>query len=167
MSVAAIISTIGTRQFHWRFEDDGTVSLAGEQIPVEVTKISPNGVSILFKGKSYFVMVTKNDLKYDVIINGNFIRVSTEDSTKQLASKALGGTRRTTPGTEVRSPMPGMVVRCEVQEGTKVKPGDGLLILEAMKMENEIRANTGGVIKRMLVKERQVVEKGEMLLTIA
>ena len=112
-------------------------------------------------------MVTKNDLNYDIIINGNFIRVCTEDSTKQLASKVLGGTRRTATGPEGRSPMPGMVVRCEVQEGTKVKPGDGLLILEAMKMENEIRANTGGVIKRMLVKERQVVEKGELLLTIA
>ncbi len=167
MSVAAIISTIGTRQYHWRFDDDGTMSLAGEEIPVEVTKISPNGVSILFKGKSYFVVVTKNDLKYDVIINGNFFRVSTEDSTKQLASKVLGGTRRTASDTEVRAPMPGMVVRCEVQEGTKVKPGDGLLILEAMKMENEIRASRGGVIKRMLVKERQVVEKGELLLTIA
>ena len=167
MSVAAIISTIGTRQFHWRFDDDGTVSLAGEKIPVEVTRISPNGVTILFKGKSYFVMVTKNDLKYDVIINGNLIRVGTEDSTKQLASKVLGGTKRTASDTEVRSPMPGLVVRCEVEEGTKVKPGDGLLILEAMKMENEIRAGTTGVVKRMLVKERQVVEKGELLLTIA
>jgi biotin carboxyl carrier protein len=167
MSVAAIISTIGTRQFHWRFDDDGTVSLAGEKIAVEVTRISPNGVSILFKGKSYFVMVTKNDLKYDVLINGNLVSVSTEDSTKQLASKVLGVTRRIAADTEVRSPMPGMVVRCEVQEGTKVKPGDGLLILEAMKMENEIRANIGGVIKRMLVKERQIVEKGELLLTIS
>ncbi len=167
MSVAAIISTIGTRQFHWRFDDDGTVSLAGEKIPVEVTIISPNGVSILFKGKSYFVVVTKNDLKYDIIINGNSIRVSTEDSTKQLASKALRGTKRIASDTEVRSPMPGMVVRCEVQEGSEVKPGDGLFILEAMKMENEIRANTGGVIKKMLVKERQVVEKGELLLTIS
>ena len=167
MSMATIISTIGTRQFQWRFDDDGTVSLAGEKIQVEVTRISPNGVSILFKGKSYLVMVTKNDLKYDIIINGNLICVSTEDSTKQLASKVLGVTKRIAANTEVRSPMPGMVVRCEVQEGTKVKPGDGLLILEAMKMENEIRASTGGVIKRMLVKDRQVVEKGELLLIIS
>lgn len=167
MSSAAIISTVGTRQFHWRFDDDGTVSLAGEKITVEVTRICPNGVSIFFRGKSYFVMVTKNDFKYDVIINGNFISVNTEDSTKQLASKVLGGKGRIASDTEVRSPMPGMVVRCEVQEGTRVNPGDGLLILEAMKMENEIRANTGGVIKRMVVKERQVVEKGELLLTIA
>jgi biotin carboxyl carrier protein len=167
MSVAAIISTIGNKQFHWRFDDDGTVSLAGEKIPVDVTKISPNGVSILFRGRSYFIMITRNDLKYDVIVNGNIIRVGTEDSTKQLASKVLGGKNRTASDTEVRSPMPGMVVRCEVQEGTTVTPGDGLLILEAMKMENEIRASTGGVIKKMLVKEKQVVEKGELLLTIA
>ena len=167
MSANAIISTVGTKQFHWRFEDDGTVSLNGEKIEAEVTKISPHGVAIFFKGKSYFVTVTKNDLKYDVLVNGNLIRITTEDSRKQLAAKVLGGTKRSVTDTEVRSPMPGMVIRCEVQEGADIKPGDGLLILEAMKMENEIRANVGGVIKRLFVKERQIVEKGELLLTIS
>jgi len=166
MSSSAIISTVGTKQFHWRFEDDGTISLGGEKLPVEIVRISPNGVSVLFKGRSYFITVTKNDFKYDVIINGNIIRVSTEDSTRQFASKVFSGTKRGTSGIEVRSPMPGMVTRCEVQEGTRVNPGDGLIILEAMKMENELRATTAGVVKRMLVKEKQVVEKGELLLTI-
>ena len=62
--------------------------------------------------------------------------------------------------------MPGMVVRCEVKEGTTIAAGDGLLILEAMKMENEIRATRNGTVKRILVQDRQVVDKGDLLLTI-
>jgi pyruvate carboxylase subunit B len=62
--------------------------------------------------------------------------------------------------------MPGMVVRCEVSEGTIVAAGDGLLILEAMKMENEIRAARNGTVKKLLVRDRQVVDKGELLLII-
>ena len=62
--------------------------------------------------------------------------------------------------------MPGMVVRCEVREGTIIEAGDGLLILEAMKMENEIRATRNGTVKKILVRDRQVVDKGELLLII-
>ena len=167
MSASEIIAKVGTKEYRWRFEDDGSVFLDGKKISAEVKKIFPNGASILFQGKSYFVTITKNDLMYDVIINGNIIKVCAEDSTKQLASKVLGTTIRKTGDLEVRSPMPGMVLRSEVREGDKVNPGDGLIILEAMKMENEIRATAGGVIKRIVVKERQVVEKGELLLTIA
>ena len=62
--------------------------------------------------------------------------------------------------------MPGMVVRCEVREGAIIAAGDGLLILEAMKMENEIRAARNGTVKKLLVRDRQVVDKGELLLII-
>ena len=62
--------------------------------------------------------------------------------------------------------MPGMVVRCEVKEGATIAAGDGLLILEAMKMENEIRATRNGTIKKILVQDRQVVDKGELLITM-
>ena len=62
--------------------------------------------------------------------------------------------------------MPGMVVRCEVKEGERVEAGDGLLVLEAMKMENEIRATKEGIIKKVHVVDRQVVNKGELLFLI-
>lgn len=62
--------------------------------------------------------------------------------------------------------MPGMVVRCEVEEGTVISAGDGLLILEAMKMENEIRATKHGTVKKILVRDKQIVDKGELLLII-
>jgi len=66
----------------------------------------------------------------------------------------------------VRAPMPGMVLRVEVESGQKVASGSGLLVLEAMKMENEIRAGSAGVIKQIFVRPGQAVEKGADLLEI-
>jgi biotin carboxyl carrier protein len=164
--MAAIISTIGGKQFEWRFDDDGSVFLAGQKVAVEVQRISKHGLSILFDGKSYHAVVNRNDLKYDVLISGNSYAVASEDSTKRFVSQLLSGSRHRSSIMEVRSPMPGMVVRCEVREGSPVKVGDGLFILEAMKMENEIRANNEGVVKKIHVADRQVVEKGELLMII-
>lgn len=166
MTMPGIVSTIGPKQFDWRFEDDGSVYLEGKKISAEVQRLSRQGVFILLGGKAYHVLATKRDLEYDILINGKSIAVSTEESTRQQASRFLGQAKHHASVTEVRSPMPGMVVRSEVQEGTAVRVGDGLLILEAMKMENEIRAAKEGVVKRILVAERQVVEKGELLLII-
>lgn len=67
----------------------------------------------------------------------------------------------------VRAPMPGLVLRVEVSPGQKVAPGTGLVVLEAMKMENEIRAPRGGVVRRVLVEAGEAVEKGAQLVELA
>jgi len=64
------------------------------------------------------------------------------------------------------TPMPGLVLRLEVDEGQSVTPGMGLVVLEAMKMENEIRAQSAGTVRRIHVKTGQAVEKGTPLLEI-
>ncbi len=60
--------------------------------------------------------------------------------------------------------MPGLVVKVEVEPGQKINKGDGLLIVEAMKMENEIKAQSPGVIKEIKVKPGQPVEKNQILV---
>jgi biotin carboxyl carrier protein len=64
------------------------------------------------------------------------------------------------------SPMPGEVLRILVAEGQQVKPGDGLIVLEAMKMEQTIKATIQGVVRAVLVKPAQVVAPGQMLVEI-
>jgi pyruvate carboxylase subunit B len=63
--------------------------------------------------------------------------------------------------------MPGLVLRLEVETGQRIEAGAGLLVLEAMKMENEIRAPVGGVVERIQVGAGQAVEKGAVLIEIA
>jgi pyruvate carboxylase subunit B len=67
----------------------------------------------------------------------------------------------------VRAPMPGLVLRVEVEVGQAVAPGSGLVVLEAMKMENEIRAPGPGRVKAVLVKAGETVEKGSPLVEVS
>jgi biotin carboxyl carrier protein len=60
--------------------------------------------------------------------------------------------------------MPGLIVRVSVAEGEDVRPGQGLVVMEAMKMENELRATAAGRVKRVVVAPGSAVEKGAMLL---
>jgi biotin carboxyl carrier protein len=69
-------------------------------------------------------------------------------------------------GDEVVAPMPGKVLQLKVKEGDSVKEGDALLILEAMKMENEIVANASGNIKKVNVAANDMVDTGAVLLVI-
>ena len=69
--------------------------------------------------------------------------------------------------TEIKAPMPGLVLSIHVQEGDSVKEGDKLLILEAMKMENSMLIHSDAVIKKILVKSGQAVEKNQVLIELA
>ncbi len=67
----------------------------------------------------------------------------------------------------VTAPMPGMIVRVHVQPGDSVTQGQGVISMEAMKMENELRATTAGIVKAVLVQPGQAVEKGAVLVELA
>jgi biotin carboxyl carrier protein len=164
--MATVISNTGDKQFKWSFAKDGSISLDGKGIQADIQKISPGRYSLLLNSKSFHAIVTRNDFIYTVLINGNYYRVEIETSTRKVIGLRTGVAQKNHSKVEVRSPMPGMVVRCEVKEGTIIAAGDGLLILEAMKMENEIRATTNGRVMKLLVHDRQVVDKGELLLII-
>ena len=89
-----------------------------------------------------------------------------DDRTKQI--QALTGQRRNVPdGGVIRAPMPGLVVRVEVGVGDRVTAGTGLVVVEAMKMENELRAQRPGVVATIHIEVGQAVEKGMPLVTLA
>ena len=75
------------------------------------------------------------------------------------ASKAIGDSEA------VRAPMPGTILDVFVKPGAKVKEGDIILVLEAMKMENDILASSEGVIKQVLVEKNSAVSTGDVLVT--
>lgn len=79
--------------------------------------------------------------------------------------RALSGasTKPAGPG-HLAAPMPGLIVRVNVKEGELVRAGQGLVVMEAMKMENELRATSAGVVHRVLVSAGDAVEKGALLL---
>ena len=64
----------------------------------------------------------------------------------------------------IRAPMPGLVTRIEVAAGDSVRAGQGVVVIEAMKMENELRADADGIVEQVLVAPGQAVEKGAVLV---
>ena len=81
--------------------------------------------------------------------------------------RSLGGAARAAGGGgALKAPMPGLVVRLTVAEGDRVAAGQGLVVLEAMKMENELKAQAAGVVRAVRVSVGQAVEKGAVLLEL-
>ncbi len=105
-----------------------------------------NGYRVTYRGHKYFVEVESEQ--------GRRLRnlFKVESKTRRRA--------------EVRSPMPGLIVAMEVEEGQPVKVGDPLFIMEAMKMENEIRADRNGVVKKILRAVNDSVEKDAVVMLI-
>ena len=84
----------------------------------------------------------------------------------QVRDKEIRTTRRVAGDGRVKAPIPGLVARLNVEQGQVVEPGESLLVLEAMKMENDIRAPRGGTVRQISVKPGQTVTLNEPLLEI-
>ena len=164
--VTRTVTHIGGRKYNWSVGDNGALEPEGKELDVDIQFISPHRVSVLINGRSFYAVVDSNGLKFDVLMAGRLYQAEVESPTKLIEKQLRGSPASRPTELEVRSPMPGMVVRCEVTAGTTIKIGDGLLVLEAMKMENEIRSTINGVVKKILVTDKQVVDKGELLLVI-
>ena len=97
---------------------------------------------------------------------GERVEVAVQDERSRGSKPAREQDQRAADGT-VRAPMPGLVVRIEVAEGQQVDAGAGLVVVEAMKMENELRAPRSGTVQTVHVAVGQPVEKGASLVTLA
>lgn len=102
-----------------------------------------------------------------VTSQGERLEVRAEDERARHIRSLLGSRGGAPRAGAVRAPMPGLVVRLMVAQGDTVAAGQGLLALEAMKMENEIRAPAAGVVIGVSVQPGQAVEKGQVLLELA
>jgi acetyl/propionyl-CoA carboxylase alpha subunit len=101
---------------------------------------------------------------YDVSIDGHRFTVEALDERARVIRELSGAGRKVVAPAHLMAPMPGLIIRVNVKEGDQVRPGQGLVVMEAMKMENELRATASAVVKRVAVTTGSAVEKGAMLL---
>jgi biotin carboxyl carrier protein len=104
--------------------------------------------------------------RYTLWLDGFRYEVEALDE-RTRAIRALAGVGKEASGpAPLIAPMPGMIVRISVAVGDSVQAGQGLIVMEAMKMENELRAATAGTVKAILAREGTAVEKGALLLEL-
>ncbi len=137
------------------------VTVDGRPIAVDAVEIAPNIFSILFAGQSFEISVTSPGGKLKLQAGAQ------EFNAEVIDPRAWSGRRHghveAKGRQQIVAPMPGKVVRLLVQAGDRVEAGQGLLVVEAMKMQNEIRSPKSGAVERILVQEGQPVNAGQVL----
>jgi len=154
----------------YNFETDkkgDDLFIGGEKVTADLKQISASALHIINKLKSYnaeVVSFSSSEKTAVIKVNNNLYTVKAKDQfdllLDQLGLSALNGTKVS----EMKAPMPGMVLKVFVNEGTEVKKGDNLFVLEAMKMENIIKAPADVVIKSVKIKPGDKVEKNQILM---
>ncbi len=156
--------TVNGKELTVRLGPDGAVSLDGEEQTHEVERISSTEFSVIIGTRQVRVIASADDEGFDVIAGDFRGRVSVESERGRLLRRYARSTGESSARLEVHAPMPAMVVKLEVKVGDEVRAGQPLIVLEAMKMENEILASGAGRVKAIYAAAGKAVEKGELLL---
>ncbi len=160
------VATVDGQAFRVGLAEDGRVTLGGEAVEVDLQSIDGGfHYSLLVGAASHEVFVERCEDVCTVTIDGQRFKVEIEDERARRAGARRAAVEEA-GGSEVVSPMPGVVVAVLVEAGQEVRAGEGLLILEAMKMENEIRAPRSGVVEAVEVAAGQRVSQDDVLVRI-
>ncbi len=122
--------------------------------------------SLLIDNHSWEVLVERNGDEYRVLIDGELHVVDVQDERTRKLAKVEAKSSGSPGEVAVKAPMPGLVLNITVNVGDPVAAKQGILILEAMKMQNELRAPRAGVVKEIRVKEGEAVNQGQALMII-
>lgn len=141
------------------------VILDGNEVNADAALVAPGCVSVLLDGQAFEVHVTPS---FD---GGMKVQLGPHEFTADIENpRAWKGRRHASLQAEGRqqmvAPMPGKVIRLLVRAGQEVEAGQGIVVVEAMKMQNEIRSPKTGKVERLHVKEGQNVNAGEVLAWI-
>ncbi|MBA3647360.1 MAG: acetyl-CoA carboxylase biotin carboxyl carrier protein subunit [Chitinophagales bacterium] len=148
---------------------DNRILIDGKENSWDIIAIDNRRFHILKDNQSFTTEIIKADYEkkvFEIKVNGNHYTVAVKDRFDELLQK-LGMENSASPKINViRAPMPGLVLRIMVEAGQELKPGESILLLEAMKMENVIKSPGEGKIKAIKIKESDAVEKNQVLIEL-
>ena len=138
------------------------ILLDGNPVEADAIQISPQTLSVLLNGQSFEIHVAPtSDGKLKLQTGSHEFIAAVQDPRAWRGRKQ--GTLEAEGRQQITAPMPGKVIRLLVNAGEKIEAAQGLLVIEAMKMQNEIRSPKSGKVERLIVKEGQNVSAGEVL----
>lgn len=155
---------------HYNFHvgiNNNLMSVNGLEVIVDSKSLSNTHTHVIYNNKSYNVEIvseSKADKTSIIKVNGTIYTIEMEDQYDQLLKQLGMDTGQANKVSEIKAPMPGLVLNVLVTEGQEVTKGDSLIVLEAMKMENVIKSPASGTIKKILVVKADKVEKNEILI---
>ena len=159
-------SRVGQNEFEVEIID-GKVMVDGEAVEVDLHQSgAPELYSLLYNGRSFEMLIEADRFKYGITLRGERFEVQVEDERTRRLN--VGRKMVSLPEGElaIRAPIPGLVIKILIEVGQTVTDEQPLVLLEAMKMENEIRAVRGGVVKQISCITGQRVEQNAVLIVL-
>jgi acetyl/propionyl-CoA carboxylase alpha subunit len=164
-------------KYHVRIGDDELeVVLDGDEVAIDgirsrarLADVEGTPVRMLTVGDEvHRIVVRAGDRRgrYTIWVDGFRHEVEALDERTRAIRELAGASSAPAGPSPLLAPMPGMIVRVQVQAGDMVQPGQGLVVMEAMKMENELRASSAARVKTVLAQPGSAVEKGALLIEL-
>jgi len=161
------ITTIDDHEYLIEVLDEHHVRLNGKTLEVNFESVGGQPVySLIVDGKSYEAYIYPEENELQVLLMGRLYPAYVEDEGEKRLRSASGSTVSTSTTFLLKAPMPGLVVALPVSEGQRVEKGELLLILESMKMQNELKSPRAGTVMHLHVKAGDSVEQRQKLLSV-
>ncbi len=161
------VSDTDESSYEFQVKNQYEFSSKGRKLKAELIEEADGILLFSCEGVRYPVeIVSVKQNSYEVVVNGVSYHYTIETPFSLKRRQILAANRPADLNEEVVAPMPGKIISILVKAGQEVQPGTGLLVLEAMKMQNTITATTKGVVEKVSVREGQSVSKDDILVEV-
>lgn len=162
------VTTINGEPFTIEINHEDEIIVNGTSYAIDFVEIGEhnNLFSLLINNESFEALVEERDAIWQVLLRGDLYTAEVADERTQRMEAQRTTMVPDAGETNIRAPMPGLVVSVPVQEGQVIEAGDSVVILESMKMENELRAPREGTVERVNVQAGDSVEQNQVLVVI-
>ena len=158
---------VDDQEFVIEIGHENQIMINDEPYDIDFQKMPDSGVTSLIIGHhSVEAVVEEKEGSWQVLIRGDLYDVAIDDERSRRLASARGDLGAAEGDAAIRSPMPGIVIAVSVEEGQSVSKGDKVVILESMKMENELRSPRDGVVRQVKVEAGANVEKDQVLVVV-
>ena len=143
------------------------IKYQGEKVDIRLHEDSKGFSYIVWKNKKYMLdVIEKKQNRYTIMINGVWHSFTVETPISLKRKRYLEQQGDSSSSVSIEAPMPGKIIDILVEEGGEVKEGEPIIILEAMKMQNEITSHVSGIVQSISVKKNDSVMKDDILIEI-
>jgi glutaconyl-CoA/methylmalonyl-CoA decarboxylase subunit gamma len=144
------------------------IKIGSHEYPIEIREDETYGTHVLWKKRRYPVEIIRvKQNRYEILFNDISYTFTIETPFSLERRKVLSSSHGKNDKLIIRAPMPGKIVEVPAREGAEVKSGEPVIILEAMKMQNEILSSVSGMVAKIAVKTGQNVMKDDILVEVA
>jgi biotin carboxyl carrier protein len=147
-----------------RTEQEWKCKLDGRELPLDVVSAQDGMLSLLLQGKSYEVKQETVGAESNVVVGQERFSAAVRDPRSFRSRRRSGASEQGVM--KIKAPMPGKVVRILAPAGSQVEIGQSVVVIEAMKMQNELKAPKTGMVKKISVIEGAAVEAGQALAEV-